>query len=702
MRLIGALFRLALWMVVLGIPLGGMWLASSMAALLNGPVWLTVLGGALLFPILPLAWDGYAAWRRRRRARRQQSNSFIDSLTTRKRVPSLAFADRLLLRTLLLNTVFLGVLLGRAPTTAANALTARGDWMLDSVDAPWAADAQALIFAIADRTDRLAEEKNTWADEGGPPPPPPDVEGDRATTRDAAENGTKAGTPITLTPVMPDGATGTISGTDHIVQDGVPLPLAPGSYEMIVMLADGRGIACPIPADWRGWQADEPTIGLVAGDPWYLGPEPCARFLAPDPTWRPSLHLVQVLEDGIRSPDALNHSPVGGAPQTVLIRSDLIGPEGIASVQIREPYVRLTLTEAASEVVCAQTDVRYVLSIAAITDGKIRYIAPVHEKLCDGVVRLPMTDEVAQRSGLKRAGSVTDQVTGDRSRWVQQAEPHPVVSQIPPELERSVQGVGRYIKSQIADPFERTRAVHDYVVTRVAYDVASLEPGRRAPQDADTVFTSGKGVCAGYANLMVAIGSAADLEVVYLIGHSRDEGGGVSGNMHAWNAVKLEGKWYLIDATWDAGSVDSDGFTADYKTDYLLTPPEIFGVTHFPDAEAWQLLDAPISRGTFTRMPMLRPSFFAADLSLVGIDRSQVTVRDALEFRIDNPSGKYLDVELKSEDGSRTECSVAHGSTAQVRCSFPAPGSYAVLLFHNDAEFGRYEYGGRILANVPG
>jgi len=693
MRLIGGLLRLSLWMVVLGIPLAGMWLASSMAALLNGPVWLTVLGGALLFPILPLAWDGLASWRRRRRSRRQKPTSFLDDLSSSKRNLSVSFADRLLLRTLLLSTVFLGLLLGRSPTTAANALTARGDWMLDGVEAPWTADARAIIFAIADRTDRLAEEKNTWADEGGPPPPPPEEE-ELAKASDAD--------PITLTPVMPDGATGRISGTDHVVQDGVPLPLEPGSYEMIAMLSDGRGIACPITAQWSGWQSREPTLGLVAGDPWYLGPEPCTQFQAPDPTWRPSLHLVQSLPDGVHSPDALTHSPVGGEQQTVLIRSDLIGPEGIETVQIREPYVRLTLTAAASQTVCEQTDTPYQLSIAAITDGKVRYIAPVHEKLCDGVVRLPMTDAVAQRSGHKRAAAVSDQVSGDRSRWTQHTEPHPVIHTIPAELEGSVQGVGRYLKSQISDPFERTRAVHDYVVTRVAYDVVSLEPGRRAPQDADTVFTTGKGVCAGYANLMVAIGSAADLELVYLIGHSRDQGGGVSGDMHAWNAVKLEGKWYLIDATWDAGSVDSEGFKADYKTDYLLTPPEIFGVTHFPEDTAWQLLDAPISRGTFTRLPMLRPSFYAADLSLLDIDRSQVTVRSTLEFRIDNPSGKYLDVELEDEDGSRTECTVDNGSTTQVRCAFPTPGSYAVLLFHNDTEFGRYQYDGRILANVPG
>ncbi len=38
-------------------PLLGVWVASSLPALRNGPVWLALLAGLLLFPVMPVAWE---------------------------------------------------------------------------------------------------------------------------------------------------------------------------------------------------------------------------------------------------------------------------------------------------------------------------------------------------------------------------------------------------------------------------------------------------------------------------------------------------------------------------------------------------------------------------------------------------------------------------------------------------------------------
>ena len=693
MRAVGALVRVLLWAVVLGIPLAGMWLASSMAALLNGPVWLTVLGGALLFPILPLAWDGFATWRKRKRvARRKSSSSFLDDLSSSKRSVPVPFIDRLMMRTLLLNALFLGGLLSQSPATAASALTARGDWMLDGVETPWVADARAVIFAIADTTERLAESEadNPYADLGDQTTPPPPPEAETAPRAD-----------ITLR--MPEGTHGRIQDSALTLTGTTSLPLSPGAYEMTVMLEDGRGLMCPITADWVGWQSPEPVLGLVAGEPWFLGPQACSQFQSPDPTWRPTLHLVRFrLPAEASHADAVPSALEGGESELVVLHEALVGADGITGVQLREPYVRIMLTPEAAQALCDATESDYLLHLAAVVAGEVRYETPVYEALCSGVVSLPMRAGMAQRGGIELADAVTDQEGGEHSRWQQHDTPHPLATSIPPELESSVQSVGQYFKDRIPDPFERTRAVHDYVVTRVIYDVVSLLPGQRAPQDADTVFRDHKGVCAGYANLMVALGQSAGLDIVYLIGKSRDEEGGVAGSMHAWNAVKLEGKWYLIDATWDAGSTGDDGFEADYKTDYLLTPPEIFRVTHMPSVDSWQLADPPITRGEFTRLPMLRPSFYASNLALIDIDRSQITTRDALDFRIANPEGRYLGVEVETASGQRKRCQVTAGTTTAIHCEFPGPGQHTVLLFHSNTPRGDYQFDGRLLVNVPG
>src|SRR5262245_25756629 len=95
----------ALWVAfVIATPLLGAWAASSLAAYSNGPVAMAAATGLLLFPGLPLAWEGFAAYRRRKRG------------DTRPHI--LTFGDRLILRTLIVNLLFLGVLLGTRPAAA--------------------------------------------------------------------------------------------------------------------------------------------------------------------------------------------------------------------------------------------------------------------------------------------------------------------------------------------------------------------------------------------------------------------------------------------------------------------------------------------------------------------------------------------------------------------------------------------------------
>src|SRR5687767_6281404 len=84
----------ALWVATMVLtPLFGFWLASSLAAYQNATQWLALLVGLLLFPLLPVGWELFYAWRRRRQE------------TPKKAI--LTRLDRLVLRTLVINGVFL-------------------------------------------------------------------------------------------------------------------------------------------------------------------------------------------------------------------------------------------------------------------------------------------------------------------------------------------------------------------------------------------------------------------------------------------------------------------------------------------------------------------------------------------------------------------------------------------------------------------
>src|SRR3954470_4360454 len=106
-RLFAAVAFLLCAATVVLVPAAGVWLASSLISFHGGPTAVALLGGALLFPVLPVVWElrATAAWKRR--SSRPQFG------VPPKRKAQLG--TRLVLRTLALNVVFLAGLAGWFP-----------------------------------------------------------------------------------------------------------------------------------------------------------------------------------------------------------------------------------------------------------------------------------------------------------------------------------------------------------------------------------------------------------------------------------------------------------------------------------------------------------------------------------------------------------------------------------------------------------
>lgn len=71
---------------------GAVWVASSLAAHHDGPLWATLLAGLLCFPLLPVAWELASIWRH--------------SAAAQPAARVFTTFDRLVLRTLAINGVF--------------------------------------------------------------------------------------------------------------------------------------------------------------------------------------------------------------------------------------------------------------------------------------------------------------------------------------------------------------------------------------------------------------------------------------------------------------------------------------------------------------------------------------------------------------------------------------------------------------------
>jgi transglutaminase-like putative cysteine protease len=281
---------------------------------------------------------------------------------------------------------------------------------------------------------------------------------------------------------------------------------------------------------------------------------------------------------------------------------------------------------------------------------------------------------------------------------------HPAVAALTSADEGTMALVAHALTDGEPDPFLKVKALHDWVADRISYDAEALAEGRYPPQDAATVFSTRKAVCAGYSKLLIALGEQVGIEFIYVVGDARTPddlnpvseaeerekarerpagSDGIKPIGHAWTGVKIGELWYLIDVTWDSGTVNDDRFKKNYRTDYFLTPPSVFGIEHFPEDPDWQLREKPISRGEFLRQPMTRPEFTSMGLTLVAPDRAQLTVDGSFHFTVGNRHGMDLIATYAAKGSGNTDkrCTITGTTTAEIECALPAAGSWDVQLF---------------------
>ncbi len=303
--------------------------------------------------------------------------------------------------------------------------------------------------------------------------------------------------------------------------------------------------------------------------------------------------------------------------------------------------------------------------------------------------------------------------------WPMPAEPDVQVTEMPADVQTSPEAVGKYLAARVTDQKRLAKALHDYVVLRMTYDEATFQLRgedrytKRPSQKAEDVFVARTAVCEGYARLLVALGEAAGIETAYITGYVRtserriDDSASeeavksvLEGYLHAWNAMKIDGTWVFVDATWD-DPVGND--KSDVESTYLFTPPALFRMDHLPELPAWQLT-TPISAGEFARQPLLSPYSGQLGVVLESPTRSQVTVEDEVQILLDNPYGaQILAVAQRAGTTSRdVRCTVdsAGGTKLAIECPLDT-GQYEVLLFGSpkDSKSASLQYFGTILVN---
>lgn len=131
-----------------------------------------------------------------------------------------------------------------------------------------------------------------------------------------------------------------------------------------------------------------------------------------------------------------------------------------------------------------------------------------------------------------------------------------------PVNKKNIEALDNEIKDFVEDlvpedytDFEKIKAVYDWVTSNVKYHSGEA---RRIDQTPYGAFKNREAICAGYGLLVYRMLYHMGVECRYVSGL------GTEGDncYHGWNLVGLDGKYYWLDATWDAGKERYDCFLA--------------------------------------------------------------------------------------------------------------------------------------------
>ena len=227
-------------------------------------------------------------------------------------------------------------------------------------------------------------------------------------------------------------------------------------------------------------------------------------------------------------------------------------------------------------------------------------------------------------------------------------------------------------KASHLDEEGKVKLAYKWVTTNIEYDLDYVNKNPVDGRDPDKFFKDRKTVCTGYAHLFYRLLIAMNYKeenIRNITGIGKGEGYSVFIEPevnHEWNAVKINGDWCLLDATWDKQKTNYS---------YFCTKPECFGREHWPEKSEYQFVKNPISKETFHDLVNTNGLFCKYNME-INEDKSvyekcegRFTVKydydyeDILKIKYDeknielinNPIDKGFEVDFKVKTGGQYE-----------------------------------------------
>lgn len=262
----------------------------------------------------------------------------------------------------------------------------------------------------------------------------------------------------------------------------------------------------------------------------------------------------------------------------------------------------------------------------------------------------------------------------------------------------SVKELAALLSSSATTEAEKARIIYSWIAFNIAYDAPGYFSGDYGDLSPEGVLKTRQAVCSGYADLYKALANAMGLDAVVIEGYAKGASyaiGSKSEVNHAWNAVKINQGWYLIDSTWGAGGLNGKEFNKNFNTYYFATPPNQFIYSHLPSNKNWQLLSKPYSQQQFESWPEVSDQFFKNNLKLSSHKSHTIYTNQKLKVLLEAPQDVLALAKLQSNSqtlGNNSTYIRKEGNKIAIYASFPQPGTYELSIFStNKQEPGYYQ-----------
>lgn len=182
-----------------------------------------------------------------------------------------------------------------------------------------------------------------------------------------------------------------------------------------------------------------------------------------------------------------------------------------------------------------------------------------------------------------------------------------------------------YANENLTDSIDKAKFFYYWIGSNIMYDKElyqkhsdssyNYEDDYSYNFEPSSIFEKKLAVCSGYSNLFNWFMEQLGIESVIIIGHIRNERNHYvelesdSSFGHAWNAIKINGRWMIVDTTW---GMSSNPVVSDF---YFDIAPEKAIITHYPEEESWQLLENPLSLEKFNNSKYIKSIWFIVGFS---------------------------------------------------------------------------------------